>query len=120
MAGTEPFDVEDALAELPDDPAAYREFLRRDSMSAGVYRLEAGAADPQDPHSEDEMYYVVDGRARIEIADEVYDVATGDAVFVERGVDHRFVDIEEELVVLVVFAPAEGTLADDEDGSGGT
>lgn len=92
-----------------DEP--YLEFLRRDSLSVGVYRLPAGGVDPQDPHSEDEVYYVVSGRARIEVDGDVSPVEPGDVVFVERGVDHRFVDIEAELVVLVFFAPAEGSLA---------
>ena len=33
-------------------------------MSAGVYVLPKGGTDPQKPHREDEMYYVVRGRAR--------------------------------------------------------
>ncbi|WP_204959898.1 cupin domain-containing protein [Salinigranum salinum] len=97
----------DSMADDVDDPH-YHEFLRRDSLSVGVYRLPAGAVDPQEPHTEDEVYYVVSGRATIEVADESTGVEAGDVVFVERGVDHRFVDIETELVVLVFFAPAEG------------
>ena len=40
----------------------YREFLRVPDLSAGLYVLEAGATDPQSPHTEDELYYVVAGR----------------------------------------------------------
>jgi len=93
-----------------DEP--YLEFLRRESLSVGLYRLPAGGVDPQDPHSEDEVYYVIDGRATIVVDGDRSPVAAGDVVFVEREVDHRFVDIEEDLVVLVFFAPAEGTLAE--------
>jgi mannose-6-phosphate isomerase-like protein (cupin superfamily) len=100
----------DVLGDSSNEP--YLELLRRDSLSVGVYRLPAGGVDPQEPHSEDEVYYVVSGRARIEVADEVSPIEPGDVVFVEREVDHRFVDIEEELVVLVFFAPAEGSLAE--------
>ena len=81
-------------------------------MSLEVYRLPAGADDPQEPHTEDEAYYVVEGRAKIRIADEVHPVAPGDVVFVEREVDHSFVDVEEELVVVVFFAPAFGSRGD--------
>jgi mannose-6-phosphate isomerase-like protein (cupin superfamily) len=93
-----------------DDPSL--EFLRRDSPSVGLYRLPAGGVDPQEPHTEDEVYYVVSGCASIVVADETSPVEAGDVVFVEREVDHRFVDVETELVVLVSFAPAEGTLGD--------
>jgi quercetin dioxygenase-like cupin family protein len=85
----------------------YLEFLRVPAMSAGVYVLEAGATDPQKPHNEDEMYYVVSGRARMQAGTEDQEVNDGSVVFVPANVKHRFYDIAEKLVVLVFFAPAE-------------
>ena len=85
----------------------YFEFLRAPSLSVGLYVLAAGATDPQQPHTEDEVYHVVEGRARIRVGEEDLAVEAGTAVFVEAGVDHRFHDIEEDLTVLVFFAPAE-------------
>jgi quercetin dioxygenase-like cupin family protein len=86
----------------------YQEFLRVPAMSAGLYVLSAGATDLQRPHQEDEIYYVVRGHARFK-ADKKEDreVSAGSVVFVRAEVEHRFYDIAEELVVLVVFAPAE-------------
>lgn len=85
----------------------YLEFLRIPAMSAGIYVLAAGSADPQSPHAEDEMYYVVRGRARMRVGllDEA--VAPGSIIFVPAREEHRFYEIEEELAVLVFFAPAE-------------
>ncbi len=85
----------------------YREFLRVPSMSAGLYVLAAGAADPQKPHHEDEMYYVVRGCGRFRAGDDDQEVAAGSVLFVAAEVEHRFYDITEELQVLVFFAPAE-------------
>jgi len=85
----------------------YLEFLRVPAMSAGVYVLPAGSSDPQSPHQEDEMYYVVRGRARVRAGSEEQAVREGSVIFVAAGVEHRFFDITEELVVLVFFAPAE-------------
>jgi mannose-6-phosphate isomerase-like protein (cupin superfamily) len=85
----------------------YLEFLRIPPMSAGIYVLHAGATDRQSPHKEDEMYYVVRGRARMKVGDDDEAIGEGSIIFVEAGVEHRFHDIEEELVVLVFFAPAE-------------
>jgi mannose-6-phosphate isomerase-like protein (cupin superfamily) len=85
----------------------YLEFLRVPAMSAGVYVLPAGGTDPQSPHKEDEMYYVVRGRARMRAGSEDQAVSEGSVIFVAVGVEHRFYDITEELVVLVFFAPAE-------------
>jgi mannose-6-phosphate isomerase-like protein (cupin superfamily) len=89
------------------DAKLYREFLRVPSMSAGLYVLAVGGADPQKPHHEDELYYVVRGRARFRAADEDRAVSTGSVIFVAAEVEHRFYDITEELAVLVFFAPQE-------------
>ena len=85
----------------------YLEFLRIPAMSAGVYVLAAGTVDPQKPHHEDELYYVVRGRARMQIGEEHADVRAGSVIFVEAEAEHRFCDVEEELEVLVFFAPQE-------------
>ncbi len=76
-------------------------------MSAGVYVLAAGATDGQSPHKEDEIYYVIRGRAKMQLGREEREALAGDVIFVERNLEHRFFDIVEELILLVVFAPAE-------------
>ena len=85
----------------------YREFLRVPSMSAGVYVLAAGATDLQKPHHEDEVYYVIRGRARFKGAEEDHEISEGSVLYVAAEVEHRFYDITEELALLVLFAPAE-------------
>jgi quercetin dioxygenase-like cupin family protein len=85
----------------------YSEFLRVPAMSAGLYVLPAGVADPQRPHHEDEMYYVVRGKARFKAGDQDQIIAAGSVLFVAAEVEHRFYDITDELAVLVFFAPAE-------------
>lgn len=105
--------IEDLRERRAEQGEPFLEFLREESMSLGLYSLPAGGADPQEPHTEDEVYYVLSGRATIRIGDDEHRVEAGDVVYVERHVEHRFVDIEEELVTLVVFAPARGSLAPD-------
>lgn len=85
----------------------YREFLRIPAMSAGLYVLPAGGTDPQRPHHEDEMYYVIRGRARFRTGDEDTEVSAGSVLFVAAEAEHRFYDVAEELALLVFFAPAE-------------
>lgn len=106
----EPINVETLRERHRSSGESYLEFLRESSMSAGLYRLPAGEPDRQTPHAEDEVYVVTAGRARVEIGEDSYPVERSDVVFVERGVDHRFVDIEEDLETLVLFAPPEGSL----------
>lgn len=85
----------------------YREFLRVPAISAGLYVLPAGGVDHQRPHREDEIYFVVRGRARFKAGPEDREVSAGSVIFVAAEVGHRFYDITEELEVLVFFAPAE-------------
>ena len=99
------------LMTLDADRAAagerYHEFVSVPDLSGGLYVLEAGAEDPQSPHTEDELYVVMAGRGRIVVGAEDRAVETGSVVFVGAGVPHRFVDITERLVILVAFGPAE-------------
>jgi len=101
------FKVDDIDRERAQTGNLYREFLRVPAMSAGLYVLPAGATDPQKPHREDEMYYVIRGRARFRAGDEDAEVSAGSVLFVAAEVAHRFYDITEELSVLVFFVPAE-------------
>ena len=101
------FQLDDLARQRSEKGKLYLEFLRVPAMSAGVYVLPKGGTDPQKPHREDEMYYVVRGRARMQVGSEKAEVRAGSVIFVEAGVEHRFYDIEEELKVLVFFAPAE-------------
>lgn len=75
------------------------------------YLCRLGKLDPQQPHTEDEIYYIAQGRAHITVADEDAPVTTGSIIFVAANVTHRFHTIEEDLTVLVFFAPAEYTAA---------
>jgi mannose-6-phosphate isomerase-like protein (cupin superfamily) len=85
----------------------YLEFFNVPDLSMGLYVLPAGGMDPQSPHTEDEVYYVVSGKAQILVAEENRDVQAGSIVYVAKNVAHRFHSIEEELTVIVFFAPAE-------------
>ena len=101
------FHIDDLARQRAGGNKLYLEFLRVPAMSAGVYVLPKGAIDPQKPHREDEMYYVVRGRARMQIGPDHAEVRSGSVIFVEAELAHRFYDIQEELEVLVFFAPPE-------------
>src|SRR5438552_15377717 len=101
------FEIAELEKERKQTGKSYLEFLRIPAMSAGVYTLPAGGTDGQKPHREDEMYFVVRGRARMRAGVEDREISQGSVIFVAADVEHRFYDIEEELVVLVFFAPAE-------------
>jgi mannose-6-phosphate isomerase-like protein (cupin superfamily) len=98
------------LSDLAAEGERWQEILRVPSLSAGLYRLAVGQADEQRPHTEDEVYVVVSGKATFRAGGREQAVGPGSVIFVERGAEHRFVDITEDLTVLVIFAPPEGSL----------
>jgi mannose-6-phosphate isomerase-like protein (cupin superfamily) len=108
----EGFDLDDLEQEHAKLGKLYLEFLRVPPLSMGLYVLDAGGTDPQSPHTEDEVYYVVSGEASITVGDEEQAVRTGTIVYVPANVPHRFHSIREQLRLLVFFAPAEYSLRD--------
>ena len=101
------FELAPLLEERKESNKSYLEFLKVPDLSMGLYVLPAGGVDAQLPHTEDEVYYVVSGTAQILVADEDRAVQAGSVVYVAKNVEHRFHSIEEELTLLVFFAPAE-------------
>jgi mannose-6-phosphate isomerase-like protein (cupin superfamily) len=104
MGSYESLELDDLQA---DRSRSYTDFLRRPGISMGIYHLPVGLRDPQHPHSADEVYVVLTGRAVLEVEGERLDVQRGRVVSVDVGADHRFVDVTEDLSVLVVFAPPD-------------
>ena len=87
------------------DGHGYVDFLASEKLSVGLAVWPAGSNDRQQPHREDEVYYVISGRGKIRVGGEDRAVKAGSMVFVAAGVEHRFHDIEEDLRVLVFWAP---------------
>ena len=104
------YELSDLLTQHRQSGRPYQEFLRWPSMSLGVYVLPAGGVDTQQPHTEDEVYYVVSGRGMIRVGEVDRPVGPGTTIAVARSVPHRFHSIDSELTLLVFFAPAEGAL----------
>jgi mannose-6-phosphate isomerase-like protein (cupin superfamily) len=101
------FETAQLIDEQDRAAQSYLEFLRVPSISAGLYTLAAGSIDTQEPHTEDELYYVISGRASFRAGSEDRAVQAGSIIYVKAHVEHRFHSISEDLRVLVIFAPAE-------------
>jgi mannose-6-phosphate isomerase-like protein (cupin superfamily) len=112
----EAFEIEELLRIHAAGGRRYHEFIRTHDLSVGLYVLPVGGTDLQSPHTEDEVYYVVSGRAWFSVGGEDRPVQAGSVVFVAADAEHRFHDIEEQLVVLVMFGPAEYTHRADHQG----
>ena len=105
------FELADIAAEREASGRPYLEFITMPDLSVGLYVLAVGQPDLQQPHTEDEVYYVVSGRGRVTVGEDVRDVQPGSIVFVAAAVPHRFHDIAEDLTLFVAFGPAEGSRA---------
>jgi len=101
------FEVNDLIHQASEQNKRSLEFLRVPSMSLGIYRLAAGEPDPQSPHKQDEVYYVLSGKAKLQEESRLQPVQSGSILFVAAGAVHKFVDIEADLDLLVFFAPAK-------------
>jgi len=87
-------------------PNHYVEQWRVPDLSVGTYSIPAGGVDDQTPHTEDEIYVVQRGRARLVTDSGEAEVGPGAVIFVPAVEGHRFVDVTEDLALLVMFAPA--------------
>ena len=101
------YELAQLISQRESSNKLYLEFLKVPDLSMGLYVLPTGGTDPQSPHTEDEVYYVVSGKAQILVADENREVQAGSIVYVAKNVAHRFHSIEKELTVVVFFAPSE-------------
>src|SRR5215213_7346800 len=96
MSSMQAFELADLQARQAASGKLYLEFLRVPALSTGLYVLPAGGTDPQKPHSEDEVYYIISGRSRFTCEDVEIAVQAGTTIYVAAGDTHRFHDIEEE------------------------
>ncbi len=100
------FRLEELAAKVAGEEPRFFEFLRVPSLSGAIYRLPAGARDMQAPHLEDEIYVVVEGRARLRVGEQEHAVAPGTILFVRATEEHSFFDVEEDLTLLAFFGSA--------------
>lgn len=99
------FYLPELLERIGGDEPCYFEYLRMPGLSSGVYHLPAGAKDMQAPHLEDEIYLVIEGKARLRVAEQEREVGPGSILYVQATAGHSFFDIEEDLTLLAFFGP---------------
>ncbi len=101
------FDIAELRSKLTNAPVEYREFLRVPALSCGLYKLAAGSKDMQSPHDEDEIYYVLEGRAKMQLGDKEHIVEAGSLLYVGSTEAHSFFEIEQDMTLLVFFASGQ-------------
>ncbi len=88
------------------DDGAYGVLLERGTLELGFYKPDG--IDPQQPHTQDEIYVVQSGSGFFVLGEERQRFETGEALFVPAGVTHRFEDFTDDFAAWVVFYGPEG------------
>jgi len=101
--GWQVMDLADVKDRLKGESVEYLEFLNVPALSCGLYALAAGSKDMQAPHDEDEVYFVLEGKARMRLQNEERDVTPGSLLYVGAATEHSFFEIEKDMLLLVFF-----------------
>src|SRR5438309_9640295 len=102
LAATHPFDIEGAKARLAAAGGGYEIVHESAGLEIGVYVLVSPEPDRQQPHEDDEVYVVLEGRGTLDIEGTKTELREGNAIFVPAGAEHSFSGYEQ-LSVLVIF-----------------
>ncbi|SRR5690606_22796094 len=100
------FELQDLVKQLEKEGGYFLDFLKVRDLEAGIIVLRPGEKDTQEPHSADELYYVIEGSGFIELGKDrrQHPVRKGSIIFVPAEMHHRFYGNKEDLVVLYMFA----------------
>lgn len=102
--GWEVIDLAEMKQRFEGQPVEYLELLNVPALSTGLYKLAAGSKDMQAPHDEDEVYFVLEGKARMRLNNEEREVKPGMMLYVGASMEHSFFEIEEDMLLLVFFS----------------
>ena len=98
------FALEVLKQKQAQESSRYLEFIDVSTLSMGLYGLSVGSKDKQSPHEEDEVYIITEGKAVLDVEGKQFPATKGSILFVKARAKHHFHDIEEDLIVLVLFS----------------
>ena len=100
------FQLPELLEKIDRSRVDFQEFLRTPSLACAIYHLPADSKDMQSAHEEDEVYFVLEGKAQLRMGEDKHPVQKGTMMYVQAACDHAFFNIEEDLTVLAFFGTA--------------
>lgn len=101
------FKLPELVAKVERNDVRFHEFLRTPSLSCSIYHVPAGSKEMQGAHEEDELYLVLEGKARLRVEGQDHAIEKGTLMYVRAACDHTFFDVDEDLTVLAFLgAPA--------------
>ena len=112
-------DLGEALTRLPGPGGErFATIFEHGSLSVEVYAPRG--VDPQKPHTRDEAYVVAQGEGEFVHGRWRERFGPGAFLFAPAGLEHRFENFTEDLVVWVIFYGPEGGEAPSRAGRGDT
>lgn len=103
MPHSQIFDIDNFLSNFPKS-RYFVDVMDTPTMEVGIINLKKDQEDTQQPHTSDEIYYVISGRGTIEIDGIKNEVNTGKIIYIPRKIRHSFHAFSNELIVLYIFA----------------
>ena len=101
------FNLKDNLDKIKKDNSYFHTFINKDSLAAGILFLKPGEEDTQEPHENDEVYFVISGNGYLKIKNKNYKVSKEKLFFVAKGVPHYFHSNTKDLNVLYFFGSSD-------------
>ena len=101
------FNLKDNLDKIKKDNSYFHTFINKDSLAAGILFLKPGEEDTQEPHENDEVYFVISGNGYLKIKNKNYKVSKDKLFFVAKGVPHFFHSNTNNLKVLYFFGGSD-------------
>jgi mannose-6-phosphate isomerase-like protein (cupin superfamily) len=100
------FLIEEAMKQIPDGDSRFAEIFRHGSLRLEIYAPRS--RDPQQPHKQDEIYFVVKGEGIFVNGETRQPFGPGDVMFAAAGEVHRFEDFTDDFYTWVIFYGPDG------------
>ncbi len=100
------FKLKDTILKLGESDSAFAEIFKHGTMSIEIYK--PVKIDHQQPHSQDEIYVILEGKGRFFNDGEWSNFNKGDLIFVKAGAEHFFQDFSDDFMTWVIFYGPKG------------
>ncbi len=101
------FNTNEYIKKIKKSNTYFYTFINKENLAAGILRLDPGEEDTQEPHENDEIYYVVKGDGFLLVDKKDYPVSEGMSYYVAKNIPHKFHGNEKELVVMYFFSGSD-------------
>ena len=101
------YNTTDYIKKIKKSDSYFHTFLDNESLAAGILSLKPGEEDTQEPHTSDEIYYILEGNGYLKINKKDYKISPGMAYYVPKDIEHCFFGNTKQLIVLYFFGGSD-------------